>query len=121
MVTGMGAKVSSYTRATRAAHPTNASVIEAEVDVVAVVGGGVGVRVRGPVRVEAVDELGRFERDRIRSRNSYKSWKADARTRTGDPFITSFGPLSPPVTRSQLRSLLAAESFGLEMTHGDWS
>jgi integrase len=32
--------------------------------------------------------------------------KADARTRTGDPFITSFEPLSPPVTRSHLRSRL---------------
>jgi hypothetical protein len=30
------------------------------------------------------------------------SQEADARTRTGDPFITSFGLLSPPVTRSHL-------------------
>jgi hypothetical protein len=33
--------------------------------------------------------------------------KADARTRTGDPFITSFEPLSPPVTSSHLRSFPA--------------
>jgi hypothetical protein len=33
--------------------------------------------------------------------------QADARTRTGDPFITSYGPLSPPVTISHLSSLLA--------------
>jgi hypothetical protein len=34
---------------------------------------------------------------------------ADARTRTGDPFITSFGPLSPPVTSSHFKSLLAPD------------
>jgi hypothetical protein len=34
-----------------------------------------------------------------------RSFRADARTRTEDPFITSFEPLSPPVTRSHLRSL----------------
>jgi hypothetical protein len=44
--------------------------------------------------------------------------KADARTRTGDPFITSYGPLSLSVIRSHLRSL--AGSPGLEMTHDDW-
>jgi hypothetical protein len=33
--------------------------------------------------------------------------KADARTRTGDPFITSYGPLSPEVIASHLRSRAA--------------
>jgi pimeloyl-ACP methyl ester carboxylesterase len=33
-----------------------------------------------------------------------RGFRADARTRTGDPFITSFEPLSPPVTRSHLMS-----------------
>jgi hypothetical protein len=42
----------------------SALVIEAEVDVVAVVGRGEAVGVRRPVRVEAVDELGRIERAR---------------------------------------------------------
>ena len=34
-------------------------------------------------------------------------FKTDARTRAGDPFITSYGPLSPPVTRSHLKSVPA--------------
>jgi hypothetical protein len=36
-----------------------------------------------------------------------KSQEADARTRTEDPFITSSGRLSPPVTSSHLRSFPA--------------
>jgi hypothetical protein len=39
-----------------------------------------------------------------------KSKEVDARTRTGDPFITSYGPLSPSVTRSHLRSRAAPNS-----------
>ena len=36
--------------------------------------------------------------------------KADARTRTGDPFITSYGQLSPRAIASRLRPLCSAES-----------
>jgi hypothetical protein len=36
-----------------------------------------------------------------------RSFRADARTRTEDPFITSYGLLSPGVSRSHLRSLRA--------------
>jgi hypothetical protein len=39
--------------------------------------------------------------------NPCKPGRADARTRTGDPFITSFEPLSPPVTSSHRRSFPA--------------
>jgi hypothetical protein len=42
-------------------------------------------------------------------RNPCKSREADARTRTGDPFITSFGQLSAPVTGSHLQSLPAPD------------
>jgi hypothetical protein len=35
-----------------------------------------------------------------------RSFRADARTRTEDPFITRFRPVSPPVTGSHLRSLV---------------
>ena len=48
----------------------------------------------------------RVEESREKSRSGKE---ADARTRTGDPFITSYGPLSSPVTRSHLRSLLAPD------------
>jgi hypothetical protein len=51
-----------------------------------------------------------------RSRKPCKS-KADARTRTGDPFITSFEPLSPPVTVSHPQVTPRAESSGLQATH----
>jgi hypothetical protein len=42
-------------------------------------------------------------------RNPCKSRESDARTRTGDPFITSFGQLSAPVTGSHLQSLPAPD------------
>ena len=48
------------------------------------------------------------------------SKKADARTRTEDPFITSFEPLSPPVTRSQLKVTPCAGATRQKVTHGDW-
>jgi hypothetical protein len=48
-------------------------------------------------------------------KSTCKSRKADARTRTGDPFITSFEPLSPAVISGHSR----AEAAGLAMTHGD--
>jgi hypothetical protein len=43
----------------------------------------------------------------FRKRSKCLSSEADARTRTGDPFITSYGPLSPLVTMSHLRSRAA--------------
>ena len=44
----------------------------------------------------------------VKSDKSPCKWdEADARTRTEDPFITSFGPLSSRVTASHLRSRVA--------------
>ena len=48
-----------------------------------------------------------------------RSFRADARTRTEDPFITSYGPLSLSVTKSPQVTRYAG-SPGLEMTHDDW-
>jgi hypothetical protein len=51
-----------------------------------------------------------------------KSSEADARTRTGDPFITSDGPVSAPVRSSHLRPLLMRDSADwptLEVTGED--
>ena len=48
--------------------------------------------------------------------------RADARTRTEDPFITSYGPLSLSVTVSHRRSLVARNPLdrrGLTVTHDD--
>ena len=48
--------------------------------------------------------------------------KADARTRTGDPFITSDEPMSAPVRSGHLRPLSEGGSVdggGLEMTEED--
>ena len=51
-----------------------------------------------------------------------RSFRADARTRTGDPFITSDEPMSAPVRCGQLRPLLEGGSVdwsGLEVTGED--
>ncbi len=48
--------------------------------------------------------------------------RADARTRTGDPFITSDEPMSTPVRSSHLRPLsipLPPDWSGLEVTGAD--
>ena len=48
--------------------------------------------------------------------------QADARTRTGDPFITSDEPMSAPVRSGQLRPLLMPlppDWSGLELTGED--
>jgi hypothetical protein len=52
--------------------------------------------------------------------NPAKEPKADARTRTGDPFITSDEPVSAPVRSSHSGPLFRALSTGLERTGGDW-
>jgi hypothetical protein len=51
--------------------------------------------------------------------NTLQMEKADARTRTGDPFITSYGQLSARVTASHLRRFVTPKSSGLEVTLGD--
>jgi hypothetical protein len=48
--------------------------------------------------------------------------RADARTRTGDPFITRYGPMSAPVRSIHLRPLsirLPLDWSGLEVTGDD--
>jgi len=74
--------------------------------------GATAARARWRPRPKAAGQSGLEHFNRLLPANTSSRFagllQADARTRTGDPFITSFGPLSPPVTVSHLRSLIAA-------------